>query len=315
MMDIARDPRWGRIAESLGEDPYLAGVLAAAMVRGFQGDSLAAADSLAACAEHYVGYGATEGGRDYNTTWIPEVLLRNVYLRPFRAARDAGVASYMTAFNDLNGVPASGNPFTVRRILRDEWKFDGFVVSDYTAIEELIAHGYAADQADAALKGICAGVDMEMISTDYYKLRVFQLEGLRPADAHGRKARSFGPNLQCRRARGRRDRAALHPPTGGQRHAPGARAAGFPARASEARQEADGGIHAGRQRLGVLRRRRPSGRRTRQIQRVDRAGFGLGSDGHIRSGALTANPRKGPCNPAETRATDKGEQKRLSIIE
>ena len=168
MMDIARDPRWGRIAESLGEDPYLAGVLAAAMVRGFQGESLAAADSLAACAKHYVGYGATEGGRDYNTTWIPEVLLRNVYLRPFRAARDAGVASFMTAFNDLNGVPASGNQFTVRQVLRDEWKFDGFVVSDYTAIEELIAHGYAADQADAALKGIRAGVDMEMVSTDYY---------------------------------------------------------------------------------------------------------------------------------------------------
>jgi len=168
MMDIARDPRWGRIAESLGEDPYLAGVLAAAMVRGFQGESLAAADSLAACAKHYVGYGATEGGRDYNTTWIPEVLLRNVYLRPFRAARDAGVASFMTAFNDLNGVPASGNQFTVRQVLRDEWKFDGFVVSDYTAIEELIAHGYAADQTDAALKGIRAGVDMEMVSTDYY---------------------------------------------------------------------------------------------------------------------------------------------------
>jgi beta-glucosidase len=138
------------------------------MVRGFQGESLAAADSLAACAKHYVGYGATEGGRDYNTTWIPEVLLRNVYLRPFRTARDAGVASFMTAFNDLNGVPASGNQFTVRQVLRDEWKFDGFVVSDYTAIEELIAHGYAADQADAALKGIRAGVDMEMVSTDYY---------------------------------------------------------------------------------------------------------------------------------------------------
>jgi len=168
MMDIARDPRWGRIAESLGEDPYLAGLLAAAMVRGFQGDSLEAADSVAACAKHYVGYGAAEAGRDYNTTWIPEVLLRNVYLRPFHAAREAGVASYMTAFNDLNAVPASGNEFTLRQVLRDEWKFDGFVVSDYTAIHELIAHGYAADAADAAYKGIRAGVDMEMVSTDYY---------------------------------------------------------------------------------------------------------------------------------------------------
>ena len=153
MMDIARDPRWGRIAETLGEDPYLAGVLAAAMVRGFQGDSLAAADSVAACAKHYVGYGAAEGGRDYNTTWIPEVLLRNVYLRPFHAAREAGVASYMTAFNDLNGVPASGNEFTVRQVLRNEWKFDGFVVSDYTAIHELIAHGYAADASRCGVQG------------------------------------------------------------------------------------------------------------------------------------------------------------------
>jgi beta-glucosidase len=168
MMDIARDPRWGRIAESLGEDPYLAGVLAAAMVRGFQGDALDAPDSVAACAKHYVGYGAAEAGRDYNTTWIPEVLLRNVYLRPFHAAREAGVATYMTAFNDLNGVPASGNEFTVRQVLRNEWKFDGLVVSDYTAIHELIEHGYAADAADAAFKGIRAGVDMEMVSNDYY---------------------------------------------------------------------------------------------------------------------------------------------------
>jgi beta-glucosidase len=168
MMDIARDPRWGRIAESLGEDPYLAGVLAAAMVRGFQGDALDRPGSIAACAKHYVGYGAAEGGRDYNTTWIPEVLLRNVYLRPFRAARDAGAATFMTAFNDLNGVPASANAFTLRHILRDEWGFDGFVVSDYTAITELIAHGYAADAADAARKAAAAGVDMEMVSTNYW---------------------------------------------------------------------------------------------------------------------------------------------------
>jgi beta-glucosidase len=168
MMDIARDPRWGRIAEGFGEDPQLASRMAVAMVRGYQGDSLDAPDSIAACAKHYVGYGAAEAGRDYNTTWIPENLLRDVYLAPFQASREAGIASYMSAFNDLNGVPASANAFTLRQILRDEWKFDGVVVSDYTAIAELIPHGYAADGADAALKGIRGGVDMEMVSTEYW---------------------------------------------------------------------------------------------------------------------------------------------------
>ena len=168
MMDIARDPRWGRIAEGFGEDPQLASRMAVAMVRGYQGDSLDAPDSIAACAKHYVGYGAAEGGRDYNTTWIPENLLRDVYLAPFQAAREAGLATYMSAFNNLNGVPASANQFTLRTVLRDEWKFDGFVVSDYTAIAELIPHGYAADAADAALKAIRAGVAMEMVSTAYW---------------------------------------------------------------------------------------------------------------------------------------------------
>jgi beta-glucosidase len=168
MMDIARDPRWGRIAEGFGEDPLLASRMAVAMVRGYQGDSLDAADSIAACAKHYVGYGAAEGGRDYNSTWIPENLLRDVYLAPFQASREAGIATYMSAFNDLNGVPASANAFTLRQILRDEWKFDGFVVSDYTAIAELIPHGYAADSGEAALKGIRGGVEMEMVSTDYW---------------------------------------------------------------------------------------------------------------------------------------------------
>jgi beta-glucosidase len=168
MMDIARDPRWGRIAEGFGEDPYVASQMAAAMVRGYQGDSLDAADSIAACAKHYVGYGAAEGGRDYNTTWIPENLLRDVYLAPFQAAREAGVATYMSAFNNLNGVPASANEFTLRQVLRDEWKFDGFVVSDYTSIGELIPHGYAADAKSAAQKGIASGVNMEMVSTTYW---------------------------------------------------------------------------------------------------------------------------------------------------
>jgi beta-glucosidase len=168
MLDIARDPRWGRVAETLGEDPFVTSTLGSAMIRGFQGDSLDAPDSIAACAKHYVGYGAAEGGRDYNTTWIPEILLRDVYLRPFHAAREAGVATFMSAFNDLNGVPTSGNAFTLRQVLRQEWKFDGMVVSDYNSITEMIPHGYAADEKDAALKGVRAGVDMEMVSTSYY---------------------------------------------------------------------------------------------------------------------------------------------------
>ncbi len=168
MIDITRDPRWGRVAETLGEDPYLTSALGVAMVRGFQGKSLSDAGSIAACAKHYLGYGATEGGKDYNTTWIPEMLLRDVFLPPFRAVRDAGVATFMTSFNALNGIPASGNEFTLRGILRKEWNFDGVVVSDYTAISEMIPHGYAADSSDAAKKAAIAGVDMEMVSTTYF---------------------------------------------------------------------------------------------------------------------------------------------------
>lgn len=168
MIDITRDPRWGRVAETLGEDPYLTSVLGAAMVRGFQGERLDAAGSLAACAKHYVGYGAAEAGRDYNSTWIPENRLREVYLPPFHAARQAGVATFMSAFNALNGVPASANPFTLRQVLREEWKYDGMVVSDWTSIEELIAHGVARDGADAARQAALAGVDMEMVSTNYF---------------------------------------------------------------------------------------------------------------------------------------------------
>jgi beta-glucosidase len=168
MIDITRDPRWGRVAETLGEDPYLTGALGVAMIHGFQGESLDEASSMAACAKHYAGYGAAEAGRDYNSTWIPEILLREVYLRPFHAARDAGVASIMTAFNALNGVPATGNRFTIHEILREEWKFDGLVVSDYESVTEMIQHGYAADAGDAALKAVRAGVDMEMVSSSYF---------------------------------------------------------------------------------------------------------------------------------------------------
>ncbi len=167
MMDITRDPRWGRIAEGFGEDPFLAKEFAAAMVKGFQGDDLGAPDTIAACAKHFVGYGAAEGGRDYDTAYIPENLLRDLYLPPFRAAVDAGVATVMTSFNEINGIPSSGNSFILRKILRDEWDFKGFVVSDWRATEEMIPHGYAGDMADVAQKSVTAGVDMEMQSSAY----------------------------------------------------------------------------------------------------------------------------------------------------
>ena len=167
MIDISRDPRWGRIAESFGEDPYLTSRLAVAMVEGFQGDDLSAPGTIAACAKHFAGYGASEAGRDYNTTNIPENELRNVHLPPFKAAVDAGVATLMTSFSDLNGVPASGNRFLMQEVLRDEWDFDGFVVSDWDSIDQLTDHGFAADFRDAARKAVTAGVNMEMVSRTY----------------------------------------------------------------------------------------------------------------------------------------------------
>ena len=181
MVDIARDPRWGRIAESPGEDPYVGGAVGAAMVRGFQGNSLDDPSSLAACAKHYAGYGAAEAGREYNSAWIPEGELRDVYLPPFRASLEAGAATIMTGFNALNGVPATGNEFLVRQILRGEWKFHGLVVSDYTAIPEMIAHGYAATAREAAREAVRAGVEMEMVSTTYWdELKPLVREGRVP---------------------------------------------------------------------------------------------------------------------------------------
>jgi beta-glucosidase len=167
MMDIARDPRWGRIAEGFGEDPYLASVMAAAMVHGFQGDNLSAPNTIAACAKHFAGYGAAEGGRDYDTANIPQGLLRDEYLPPFKSAVQAGVATIMTSFNEINGVPSSGNPFILRQILRDEWGFQGFVVSDWASMAEMIEHGFCSDLKDVAYKSITAGVDMEMQSSAY----------------------------------------------------------------------------------------------------------------------------------------------------
>ncbi|WP_165223254.1 beta-glucosidase BglX [Aquisphaera insulae] len=164
MVDIARDPRWGRIMEGSGEDPYLGSVLAAARVRGFQGDDPAAPDRVLACAKHWVAYGAAEGGRDYNTAELSEHTLRTTYFPPFRAALDAGAQTFMCSFNTIDGVPASANPFTLTKVLRDEWHFDGLLVSDYESIKEMIAHRTAADGADAARQALNAGVDMEMVS-------------------------------------------------------------------------------------------------------------------------------------------------------
>jgi beta-glucosidase len=167
MLDIGRDPRWGRVAECLGEDPFLSGILGAAMVRGFQGGDLADPTSLAACAKHFAGYGASEAGRDYNSTPIPEGDLRSIHLPPFKAALEAGVATVMTSFSDLNGIPASANRFLLTEILREEWGFDGFVVSDWQAISELVVHGLVEDRREAALAAAEAGVDMDMVGGAY----------------------------------------------------------------------------------------------------------------------------------------------------
>ena len=168
MVDIARDARWGRIQEGAGEDPYLGSAMAGAYVRGYQGSHLDAPDTMAACAKHYVGYGAAEAGRDYNTTEISEHTLRQFYLPPFHAAVNAGSATLMSAFNSLNGVPSSANPFTLTQVLRKEWGFKGMVVSDWSSIGELVPHGIAADDATAARKAFLAGVDMDMASSFYH---------------------------------------------------------------------------------------------------------------------------------------------------
>ncbi|MDT7541576.1 MAG: beta-glucosidase [Acidobacteriota bacterium] len=167
MVDIARDARWGRIVEGAGEDPFLGAAFARARVHGFQGDDYSAADRIVACAKHFVAYGGAEAGRDYNTVDLSERTLREIYLPPFKAAVDAGVGTLMSGFNDLNGVPASANPFTLTDVLRGEWKFDGVVVSDYTSVDELIRHGVAADGKDAARLALSAGVDVEMVSRLY----------------------------------------------------------------------------------------------------------------------------------------------------
>jgi beta-glucosidase len=162
MVDIARDPRWGRIVEGAGEDPYLGSAMAAAQVRGFQGDLLGTPGHILACMKHFAGYGAAEGGRDYDASYLSEAQLRNVYLPPFHAAVEAGVGSAMSAYMDLNDVPATGNRWLLQDVLRKDWKFTGLIVSDADAVKSLKVHGYAKDLSEAATRALNAGVDMEM---------------------------------------------------------------------------------------------------------------------------------------------------------
>ncbi len=167
MLDAARDPRWGRVAEGYGEDPYLGSLNAAAAVRGYQGDHMAQPDKVAACAKHYAGYGLAEGGRDYDRAEVSLRQMRDVYLPTFHAAVKEGVATVMSGFHDLNGVPVAANSMLLTEILKQEWGFQGFVVSDWNAVMELMQHGVAADGAEAAAKAITAGVDMDMVSQAY----------------------------------------------------------------------------------------------------------------------------------------------------
>lgn len=169
MVDIARDPRWGRVMEGAGEDPFLGSKIAYARVKGFQGNGLGNTDAVMACAKHFAAYGAAVGGRDYNSVDMSLVQLNEVYLRPFKAAVDAGAATFMNSFNDLNGIPATGNSYLQRTILKGQWNFKGFVVSDWGSIGEMINHGFAKDNYEAALKAVTAGSDMDMESRSYIK--------------------------------------------------------------------------------------------------------------------------------------------------
>lgn len=171
MVDVCRDPRWGRIVEGAGEDPFLGSAMASAQVRGYQGNDLSAADTALATAKHFVGYGGAEGGRDYNTVDVTERTLREVFLPPFKAAVEAGVGSIMPSFNDIDGVPMHANGRLINRVLRGEWGFDGVVVSDYTGIMELLRHGVAADAAEAGRMALESGVDVDLVSGFYLALK------------------------------------------------------------------------------------------------------------------------------------------------
>ena len=167
MTDLVRDARWGRVMESTGEDPYLNGLFCAGMVRGFQGDDLKEPYKIASCVKHFAGYGAPTAGRDYNTVELSEHTFRDFYLPSYKAGIDAGAAMVMTSFNTVNGVPATGNKKLMRGILRDEMGFDGVLISDWAAIEEIIYHGYCADREEAAVRSAEAGVDIDMMTGIY----------------------------------------------------------------------------------------------------------------------------------------------------
>lgn len=167
MIDVARDPRWGRVAEGYGEDPYVNGVFGAATVRGYQGAGLTSQDAVASCLKHFVGYGASEAGRDYVYTEISRPTLWNVYLYPYKMGVDAGAVSLMSSFNDISGVPGSANHYTMTGVLRDHWGFDGLVVSDWDAVKQLINQGYSADLKEASAAALTAGVDIDMMSHGY----------------------------------------------------------------------------------------------------------------------------------------------------
>ncbi|MCK9279874.1 MAG: glycoside hydrolase family 3 C-terminal domain-containing protein [Melioribacteraceae bacterium] len=169
MVDIARDPRWGRIVEGSGEDLYLGAAMAVARVKGYQGDDLSASNTIAACVKHFAGYGAAEGGRDYNTVDFSDRTFHEIYLRPFKAAVDAGAATLMSSFNEIGGVPSSASHYLLTKVLRGMWGFDGFVVSDWNSVGELIPHGVAANLKEAGELGIKAGVDMDMEGNAYFR--------------------------------------------------------------------------------------------------------------------------------------------------
>jgi beta-glucosidase len=176
MVDISRDPRWGRVSEGAGEDTYLGSKMAFARVKGFQGNSLYDLNTILACTKHFAAYGAAEAGRDYNTVDMSERLLRETYLPPFKATVDAGVATFMTSFNEIAGVPSTGNKWLVNNILKGEWGFKGFVVTDYTGINEMIPHGFAKDEQHAGELALTAGVDMDMVGAVFLKYTKKNLE-------------------------------------------------------------------------------------------------------------------------------------------
>ena len=191
MVDIARDPRWGRVSEGAGEDPWYGARVSAAMIRGLQGVGLAEENTVLACVKRFALYGAAEAGRDYNTVDMSKVRMYQEYLPPYKAAVNAGTGSAMSSFNEINGVPATGNHWLMTQLLRDEWGFDGFVVSDYTAVDEMIPHGYAEDRYDAARLGLLAGTDMDMVGETY-------LENLKDAVENG-DVKLSDIDLACRR--------------------------------------------------------------------------------------------------------------------